>query len=183
MADSTAEQIYREVMNALIPDIQGAFPKVLESARDTLKKHIDEDVYQAYQPEVYKRRSDDSKYGISLGAQVYQEPFTKLINPGNVNLGGKLGFTARLWFHPSGQHKVKKWNTADDSDLIGRIENKDPAYTWGNDDVPQRPFWQRYIDEMVNGGEFENSFVDGMRGAGKISADGNVIEDPSDRTY
>lgn len=182
MADLN-DQLYREIMNLLVPEVAAAYPIILDNARDTLKKHIDKDVYDAYEPVVYKRRSDDHKYGISLGAQVYSEPFTKVIPATNFNSGGRLGFTARIWFNPSGEHKVKKWNTASGNDLIGRIEKKSPAYTWGQDEVPARPFWQRFIDEMVGGGEFENSFVDAMRGTEDIVADGNVIEDPSDRDY
>ena len=194
MADVN-DDIYREIMNALIPEISDAYNDVLNNARDTLKKHIDEDVYDAYEPVVYMRRSKKAEYGISLGAQVYMDAYTRTIPPASIRAGGKLGFTARIWYHPDGSHKVNRWsshpnteipswiNNVDDSELISRIEKKSPAYNWGQGKVPPRPFWQQFVDEMVDGGEFEKSFVNAMRATENIVADGNVVEDPSDRSY
>ena len=176
---------FRKAMNDLVAEISAALPIVMNDARDTLKKHIDEDVYSEgiYYPKVYKRRSDNSEMGVSLGAQVYTEN-TKIIPPAGGNVNGKLQITTRIYFNPSGGHKYKKWHTADYNDLIGRIEKKDPAYTWGQEKVPARPFWQKFVDEMVDGGEFEKSFVDAMRGAEpSITADGSIVEETFDRDY
>lgn len=181
-----ADEAIREVMNALIVEIAEALPEVMDNAKDTLKKHIDEDVLSesVYKPKVYKRRSDNNGLGVSLSAQAQMEPYTKIIAPTGGNVGGKLKITSRLYFNPSGAHKYEKWHTADYNELIGRIEKKSPAYTWGQDQVPPRPFWQRFIDEMIGGGEIEASFVDAMRRKGEtVTADGGVTEDPYDREY
>ena len=183
--DLLSDKDFRQVMNTLVTEINAALPIVMNDARDTLKKHIDEDVYDEsiYKPKRYKRRSNNSGLGISLGAQVYMEPYTKVIPPAGGNVNGKLVIKSRLYYNPSGEHKYPKWNTANDNELIGRIEKKNPAYTWGNDKVPMRPFWQKFVDDMVDGGELEKSFVDAMKASEEIVADGNITEDPFDREY
>lgn len=185
---------FRNVLNTIVGEIAAALPNVMNNARDTLKKHIDEDVYEAYTPEVYRRRSDNPDMGVSLGAQAYQEPYTKVIPPAGGNVGGKLVITSKLYYNPSGEHKYPIWSSGsgkrpkwvlnlDGNELISRIEKKSPAYNWGQDKVPARPFWQRFVDEMVDGGELEKSFVSAMSGKEKIVADGNVFEDSFDRDY
>ena len=179
---------FRAVMNTIVTEIFAAMPNVVNDAQDTLKRHIDKDVYSAYTPTVYKRRSDNESYGTPLNNMLM---YTKEISPVGGNVGGKLVVTSRLYYNPTGVHTVKKWSSSgsskkgilnvDGNDLINRIEKKSPGYNWGNDIVPARPFWQEFVTEMVQGGEFEKAFVSEMRKTEQIVADGNVIEDPSDR--
>ena len=174
-----------QVMQEIANEIGAALTSVMEHSRDILKRHIDEDVYDhsIYTPKVYKRRSENEGMGVSLAEQTQEKPYTQVIAPALGKQANGFWVQSRLWFHPSGEHKYKKWNTANDSELMGRIEKKDPEYSWGQNEVPQRPFWQRFVDEMVDGGELEKSFVDAMSANEIIEADGSVIEDPHDRTY
>lgn len=178
------DEAFAAVYNQILLEVASSVEKALNDAKPHLKKRIEADVYKVYSPTVYKRRSDDSTLGVSLAAQAITEPYTSVIKPGGGNVNGMLQVTSRLYYNPQGNHKRKKWHTADYDDLIGRIEKKSPPYTWGQAQVPERPFWQNFVDEMVGGGELERLFVDAMKSAEPtIVADGNITEDASDREY
>ena len=182
----------RQFKNELIKNIVSALPSVMDDARSHLKKHIDEDVYSksVYSPKVYKRRSDDNSWGTPLNNM---EANTQVVSPSGGNVGGQLMVTTTLYYHPTGEHTVNKWssttttptvNNVDNDDLIARIEKKDPAYNWGQGEVPPRPFWQKFITEMVDNGELEKLFVDAMKGKDATTvADGQIYEQPLDREY
>ena len=180
----------RAFLNTLISEIADAEESALSEAQESLKKHIVEDVYQAYSPTVYKRRSNNNGLGTPLSDL---NAYSQTIPPAGGNVNGKLMVTSRLYYNPKGAHQVKKWSSGasnkkgivnvDDNQLISRIEKKDPAYNWGNDAVPPRPFWQNFINEMVTNKELENAFVWAMSTKEDIVADGNIVEDPHDRDY
>lgn len=178
------DEAFRKAYNEIIFEVADAVEKALNNAKPHLKDRIEKDVYKVYSPTVYKRRSDDQSLGVSLAAQAIAEPYSSVIKPGGGNVNGTLQITSRLYYNPQGNHKRKKWHTADYYDLIGRIEKKDPPYTWGQAQVPERPFWQNFVDEMVGGGELEKLFVDAMKSAEPtIVADGDITEDSTDRNY
>lgn len=175
---------FRQFMNTLIVDLRDALPKVMDDAKENLKQHIETDVYSAsvYQPKVYKRRSENDGLGTPLNYM--ESPNVKIISPAGGNVGGKLQITTKLYYNPTGNHSVKKWHGVDYNELVGRIENKDPAYHWGNEKVPKRPFWQNFITEMVDGNGLESSFVRHMKEVGEtVTADGSIVEDTFDREY
>lgn len=173
---------FRAFMNELVADTFRAASETMEDAKEVLKKHIVNDVYaeEIYDPKVYKRRSKNRSLGTPLSDV---DTYSSVIPPAGGNVGGQLVVTSRLYYNPKGSHKVKRWDTASDDDLIGRIEKKDPPYTWGNDEVPPRPFWQNFISEMVDDGEIERAFARSMNGKNEIKADGAVIADDADRHY
>ena len=181
----------RGFLNTLINEIRDASETAIDDARDVLKKHITQDVYKAYSPTAYKRRSDDSAMGTPLSDM---DAYSKIIKPAGGNVSGNLVVTSRLFYNPEGGHKVAKWssksakkgkgvNNVDFNDLIGRIEKKSPAYNWGQDMVPPRPFWQNFVDDMVTNELLEKRFVEALKGSENVVADGNIVEDSFDREY
>ena len=173
----------RKFLNTLIYELDSAVSETMLDAKDSLRKHIREDVYDesVYSPKVYKRRSENDGLGTPL--DYLEEPNARIIPPAGGNVNGNLVVTSRIYYNPTGEHKYKKWHTADHNDLIGRIEKKEPRYTWGQNKVPPRPFWQNFITEMVDNQELEKNFVRHMSGKEDIVADGAIVEEISDREY
>lgn len=174
----------RGYLNTLISEIDSAISDTMLDAKDALRKHIREDVYSesVYSPKVYRRRSEHKGLGTPL--DYLEKPNAQIIPPSGGNVNGHLVVTSRLYYNPTGEHKKAKWHTADHSDLIGRIEKKSPPYTWGQDQVPPRPFWQNFINEMVGDGELEKSFVRHLKRTEKdVVSDGALTEDRNDREY
>ena len=174
---------FRNFLNTLIKEIGEASERALGEAKETLKQKIITDVYakDVYTPTVYKRRSDASGRGQPLSNV---EEYSRIIPYAGGNVNGMLETTTKLYYNPRGEHTVAKWQGVDYNELIGRIEKKDPAYRWGNDKVPARPFWQHFIDEMVGQQELEKAFVWAMQAnESEIITDGNIIEDNLDREY
>lgn len=121
--------------------------------KEALESHIVGDVYDAYNPTKYKRRSEHEGMGVSLLESA--EKATQLGQRGWI-FGSEWG--VGLGYEPNGMHE--NWEWADDisSDkLIGRIENKNPAYHFNprKGEIPKRPFWQKFVEEMIEGGRFE----------------------------
>ena len=168
-------------LNTLISEISEAEKSALADAQDALKRHIVKDVYEAYSPTVYKRRSKNSSLGTPLSDM---DAYSTVIEPAGGNVNGNLQVTSRLVYNPQGGHKVQKWHDQDYNSLIGRIEKKSPAYTWGNDIVPERPFWQEFISEMIDQKELERAFVWALSAnEPTVIADGKILEEAHDREY
>lgn len=135
--------VARELANVVYADM-----------KEALEQHIREDVYQEYpDPKMYKRRKDDPRRGTSLLASVDDVNYTKQIGPFDYTTGQVV---AGLSYEPTGEHENWRWSDASGDDLIGRIEKKDPKYNWEpkNGEIPKRPFWQRFVEEMIEGGRF-----------------------------
>ena len=158
--------------------------KISSAMLNTLSLHIEKDVYAAsvYYPTVYKRRSENFSLGTALN---------------NVSVNAKPlieNMRAGIDYQPTGEHAVKKWGgvegrwgRADGDQLIARIEKKSPPYTWGQDKVPERPFWRNFVTEMIEGGVAERTFIKAMGLQGTdwmLEADGQgVIREEEDGSY
>ena len=139
---------------------------------ELLKKHIISDVYEAYpRPKVYKRRSDNSSLGTPLSDM---EKNTIVFNKG---AGVSVAYI------PMGAHAYRKWHTDDKDQIIGKIEKKSPPYKWGNDTVPERPFWQYFVSELIEGGELDRYFASAMMMQGEIVEPTGVIRQADDGDY
>lgn len=172
-------------MTELSKEVSDAMQNALDRSKDFLKKHIENDVYASpYSPKVYQPRHKNPSLGAPLSdMESYSD--TLPIPIGGVT-GNGLMLTSALTYLPKGSHRKKKWDTANGNELIGRIERKNPSYTWENpnNSIPERPFWQNFIDEMVQGGELERLFVDALKTKEpSAKADGNIEEEQSDRNY
>lgn len=142
---------------------QKATPAVQSSMFDTLKKHIDKDVYEAYDPKEYERR----RGGPNALDDLSNGDILSLLGPvGGAMPTGDFQIAAGITYDPRGTHQNPKWSSNDDpNEIIGRIETKSPPYKYGKG-VPKRPFWQRTVQELIEGGELGKTFIQAMNEAG-----------------
>lgn len=151
--------------------------EVYGDMKDSLQEHIRTDVYSEYKPKVYKRRREYAGFGPALIN--IDRNSVPIIKP------GKGGAQVGIIYMPSGEHERERWHTADGDDLIGRIEKKDPPYTWDakkRKPIPPRPFWQNFVDEMVGSG-FAASVSRAFKGEGIEISDISVEREPEDGNY
>jgi len=119
-----------------------------------LQQHIQTDVYNAYTPRVYKRRSDNPSLGLPLPDKAYF--YTPIPN------NGRLEFE----YLPSGDHQNPDWVTRHGDELIRQLQNGYKYITEieGEEvtkEVPARPFWDNFFEEQMNGG-LTSAFINGM---------------------
>jgi hypothetical protein len=169
---------------ALLADgMKKSLLEVNAKMQEALKEHIEQDVYYAYVPRVYERRSLNPGFGTPLSDLQANVGFSVT----EVQMHEKgVGGQTRFQYKPTGQHANSVWSGTDGDALIGRLENKSPAYRWGNRKVPERPFWQNFVDEMVDGGKAEDFFVDGMNFYApqlEVEAGGGVERESGDGDY
>ena len=71
-------------------------------------------------------------------------------------------------------------------DLIGRIENWNPRYSYPprRKRLPARPFWRNFVSEMVDDGMAEHFFARAMREQGDdVIEDGSIVRESGDGDY
>lgn len=140
--------------------------------QDSLARHIETDVYAKYpNPSMYERRKMD-------GGLVAQAMKAKIYNGGN---------RIAIEYKPDGMHPtVAGWHKVDADDLVGRIEKHSPEYNWlpKKRKIPNRPFWQKFVDEMVNDGMAEYFLANALRRRDfDVVEDGDVVREPTDGAY
>ena len=135
-----------------------------------LQKHIQTEVYNAYTPKSYERRVEFGGGIPIISAQNMDMQINK----------NMLTFT----YEPSGKNSRYPASRYVDGDaLISAIENSD--YTWkGTDEIPKRPFWNAFVDEMVGAnGQAEDVLVKTMNQTEpslQVKKDGNIQPDGRD---
>lgn len=153
------------------PAVIKALDEVGADMQDALAQHIETDVYDPYSPKMYERRG-------SAGGLLEQAQKAKIYNHGN---------GVSIEYKPDGTHpKVAGWHKVDGDELIGRIEKHSPEYNWlpKRGKIPNRPFWQKFTEEMVDDGMAEHFFASAMRGQKiEITEDGEIFREPADGTY
>lgn len=174
---------FRRFKALLAMSMKKALEQTNADMQEALKRHIESDVYAAYKPLVYERRSENGGMGAPLSDLKTNVGFSDTqvsVEPQGV------GAMTQFHFIPTGEHTVSRWHTADGNELIGRIERKNPPYTWGNNSVPERPFWQNFVDEMIDEGGAAEMFERAMTLIAptlELEADGSIIREPNDGTY
>ena len=168
IGNDSLEKDFKEWQIQLAKEVQAAMDDVGADMRAALARHVDTDVYGAYTPKEYERRGDGGLGAQAMRATIYNH-----------------GAGVSLEYKPSGNHENASWHTADTDELIGRIENKNPPYFKAAQRiVPKRLFWKNFVDEMVDDGELEDSFVRAMQMRGEeITADGNMAREANDGSY
>lgn len=153
-------KVSAKAMNDVGADMQSA-----------LARHIETDVYAAYDPNMYERRGMN-------GGLVAQAMTAKIYNHGT---------DVSIEYKPDGMHPtVPGWNKVHGDDLIGRIEKHSPEYNWlpKKKTIPNRPFWQKFVEEMVDDGTAEYYYAAAMRRQGEdVIEDGAIVRDATDGTY
>lgn len=153
------------------PAVMKALDDVGADMQSALAKHIETDVYPKYRPRMYERRGED-------GGLIAQAREAKIYNHGN---------GVAIDFKPDGTHPtVSGWSKVHGDDLVGRIESHNPEYTWRpkNGNIPNRPFWQNYVSEMIDDNTVEYYFVSAMRRRDfELVEDGDLSRESADGTY
>lgn len=177
-------------------------PHVREEMLEHLRARILADVYKKYTPSVYPRRKDNPEFGPSLidfdagGRGIYGQ----VRNIGNINddaTWAEVGFN----YQPSGDHSGTTADLPVDSDyydadnskplkpnpvhgdaLIRRIETG-RGYDWKRS-PKARPFWQNFVDEMIEDNMLEHLFAEAMRLQGlDVLEDGSLVRETTDGEY
>lgn len=100
----------------------------------SLEEHLQEDWYNEYEPQAYRRRTDNPSLGRGLKSNEYID----------VNVTGKnLSFI----YTPSGEYNGQAFaHERDGDELIESIQIG--SELWGN--PPPRPFWNNFVEEQKN---------------------------------
>ena len=171
-ADSISKE-YQAFNTKVYTATQAGLMAVGSELTKKLQKHIQTEVYDAYTPQDYKRRVE---YGGGI----------PIISAQNMDLhinGMSLTFT----YEPSGKNtNYPTSRYADGDQLIEAIENS--KYTWaGTGDIPKRPFWNSFVDEMVGvNGQAETILVKTMNQAEsdlQVKTDGKIQPDGNDTVF
>lgn len=166
------EEFSAFLRNGLSKALAAAIDDVGADMQDSLARHIETDVYDAYpNPSMYERRGND-------GGLVAQASTAKIYNGGN---------RVAIEYKPDGMHPtVSGWHKVDADDLVGRIEKHSPEYNWlpKRRKIPDRPFWQKFVNEMVDDGMAEYFLASALRRRDyDVVEDGNIVREPNDGAY
>lgn len=102
--ERTLEEDFQTLLTTeMARSINSAMLRVADKMVNSLKQHVDEDVYKPYRPQVYLRRSENPRFGIPMN-DIYKN-ITQIFNPvefaGNI-FGGRIGFD----YHPDGNNSA-----------------------------------------------------------------------------
>jgi hypothetical protein len=182
----TIEKEAKLILNAKVgEEISNA---VYADMKDALEEHIRDDVYShaIYEPKTYLRRSEHRGMGVSLRKAVTKKEYTQQIGPFDY---ATMEWVAGLSYEPTGKHENLDWYGVDGDLLIGRIEKKEPPYQYEprkGKGIPERPFWQNFIEELIEGGRLERTVEAELKRRG-IAEPGDhitgVIRDDADGNY
>ena len=171
-ADSISKE-YKAFNTKVFTATQSGLMAVGSELTKQLQKHIQTEVYNAYSPADYKRRVE---YGGGI----------PIISAENMDLHIK-GMSLTFTYEPSGKNANYQTSRYVDGDrLIEAIENSN--YTWaGTGDIPKRPFWNSFVDEMVGvNGQAETILVKTMNQAQpdlQVKKDGQIQPDGNDTVF
>lgn len=112
-----------------------------------LQKHIETDVYDAYEPQDYLRRYDNPQYGRSIHSDKNMEWNLRYMGNGEQS----LEFT----YTPNGRntHYLDSPYYTDGDSIIDVIQ-RSSGYLWTDgDNIPKRPFWNLFIQDVLRQGD------------------------------
>lgn len=164
--------------------------------QDRLAESINRNVYRRYYPRVYLRRKNRPEFGIALNDMEHTTHAT-FDNPAAGSVGGALNFsylpdgsnsatTADLDpyndFYDADHPKSINPNPVEGDSLIRRIET---GRGYATPFARRRPFWQKFVEQMIDGGEIEREFERGLTLAGQeLLPDNSAVErEPQDGNY
>ena len=165
-------KVGREISNAVYADM-----------KEALEQHIKDDVYRSYYPQEYLRRSENPSLGTSL---LKSAETAKQIGPFDYST---MELVAGLEYEPTGEHDNSAWYGVDGDLLIGRIEKKEPPYQYEprkGKGIPKRPFWQMFVEELIEGGRLERTVEAELKRLGIAEPSDHitgVIRDGADGNY
>lgn len=167
------EETLEDDLKKMLPKIQKAIGvglKVVQSdMQDCLQDWVQYEVYDGYNPTEYQRRGYN-------GGMIADNSMMGIIR------GNSLTFS--YWF--SGYNEAypysPRYYTADE--IIKTIQSGN-NYLWNvqGKDIPERPFWDDFLNEQINKGRAEITLARAMRNYDNelnVQADGNISDDGKD---
>ena len=170
-------RIEKEIYNA----VSNAMPYLADTMKNRLKEHIEDDVYRAYTPKAYPRRSENPSFGTALN-DVETNTVTVIGNDSVIIDYLPDGFHSGTKKNLLGKYSQDSTapiipNPAHGDDLVRRIETGE-GYDWHFNEA--RPFFTKFTSDMLEGGEAEKALVEGMKMAKpdlEITVTGTVVRD------
>ena len=149
---------YGEASQEIVENMRPVLNSIGAEMIHDLQRHINTDVYKAYQPRAYLRRKDHPEYGTPLDDNTNFDT--------NIDVTGDEA-TLTFSYFPTGYHKAKfkdlpndyrdftnnepiKPNPVHGDVLINRIQ-KGEGYDWKVPDIKPRQFWDNFTREEFSG--------------------------------
>ena len=124
-----------------------------------LQRHVKNDVYAAYKPKSYKRTGEMGDIS----------NMTSTIDKASNTLAFEYRFgteSARPYFKDSDQ-------------VIAAVQDSDYLWNVGNREIPERPFWDNFFNELFSDNRVDEYFASGMNQSTPslraTAVDGSVI--------
>lgn len=143
--DEDLKAIESQIMAAMA----AAMPELKKDMADCLAEHVQGDVYEKFDPKTYVRRGEYGGLADIEGSSLF-----------DVRQNG-----VRMIYLPSGESEQVEDPINGDA-LIGRIENRNPDYDWTRK-PRKRPFFTRFLEEMIEDGRAERTLVFAMNRANR----------------
>lgn len=159
----TLDQDFQKVQTEIKTSIAKAMPQLADAMKQSLREHIEQDVYGAYKPKAYPRRSENPGFGIPLNdidsnTFVNTWPDGVFLNykPDGSHSGTKRDLKGR-YAEESSMPVIA--NPAHGDELVRRIETG-RGYDW--DFSMARPFFQNFVSDMIEGGGAAQELIEAL---------------------
>lgn len=150
---------YEEQLQTIGKAIPAGLSVVGNEMAAALQRHVKNDVYAAYKPKSYKRTGEMGDIS----------NMTSTIDKSSNTLAFEYRFgteSARPYFKGSDQ-------------VIAAVQDSDYLWNVGNREIPERPFWDNFFNELFSDNRVDEYFASGMNQSTPslraTAVDGSVI--------
>lgn len=150
---------YEEQLQTIGKAIPAGLSVVGNEMAAALQRHVKNDVYAAYKPKSYKRTGEMGDIS----------NMTSTIDKASNTLAFEYRFgteSARPYFKDSDQ-------------VIAAVQDSDYLWNVGNREIPERPFWDNFFNELFSDNRVDEYFASGMNQSTPslraTAVDGSVI--------
>lgn len=150
---------YEEQLQTIDKAIPAGLSVVGNEMAAALQRHVKNDVYAAYKPKSYKRTGEMGDIS----------NMTSTIDKASNTLAFEYRFgteSARPYFKDSDQ-------------VIAAVQDSDYLWNVGNREIPERPFWDNFFNELFSDNRVDEYFASGMNQSTPslraTAVDGSVI--------
>lgn len=150
---------YEEQLQTIDKAIPAGLSVVGNEMAAALQRHVKNDVYAAYKPKSYKRTGEMGDIS----------NMTSTIDKSSNTLAFEYRFgteSARPYFKDSDQ-------------VIAAVQDSDYLWNVGNREIPERPFWDNFFNELFSDNRVDEYFASGINQSTPslraTAVDGSVI--------
>ena len=150
---------YEEQLQTIDKAIPAGLSVVGNEMAAALQRHVKNDVYAAYKPKSYKRTGEMGDIS----------NMTSTIDKSSNTLAFEYRFgteSARPYFKDSDQ-------------VIAAVQDSDYLWNVGNREIPERPFWNNFFNELFSDNRVDEYFASGINQSTPslraTAVDGSVI--------